>query len=184
MARTYEILAVVVCLASPGVSAQHIGAVVGTIKDHTGSVMAPGQGAPCSVWTAFELFRNNRLDAHRFFKRQISGPGCTYTPNQLRYNQFGCTLGGRSLLAGSPDYHIPGYGAPLVRESVIDPAWNDFMPRVQFAPRCSEHAATRGSPSPASGTTGPVPQYSAPSNFGRMSTRSARIVQFALKLVW
>ncbi|MEN6604723.1 MAG: TonB-dependent receptor [Bryobacteraceae bacterium] len=44
--------------------------------------------------TAFEFFRNNKLDAHQFFERQISGPGYSYVPNQLRYNQFGGTLGG------------------------------------------------------------------------------------------
>lgn len=44
--------------------------------------------------TAFDFLRNNVLDAHQFFERPIQAPGFTYTRNQLRYNQFGGTLGG------------------------------------------------------------------------------------------
>lgn len=44
--------------------------------------------------TAFEFLRNNIFDAHPFFEREISGPGYNYQRAQLRYNQFGGTLGG------------------------------------------------------------------------------------------
>jgi hypothetical protein len=61
-------------------------------------------------------------------------------------------VGGRFLLGGSPDYYIPGTGvitgtgAPGVRESVIDPRWQDFMPRLGFAfrPFNSNRTAIRG----------------------------------------
>jgi hypothetical protein len=50
-------------------------------------------------------------------------------------------MGGRFLLAGSPDYYLPGTGvvqgtgAPLIRASIIDPSWRDFQPRVGLAYR-------------------------------------------------
>jgi len=44
--------------------------------------------------TLFEFFRNNALDAHAFFERQIVTPAFHTTPDQLHYNQFGGTLGG------------------------------------------------------------------------------------------
>ncbi len=44
--------------------------------------------------TAFDFFRNNALDAHHFFERTISTPSFQSEPDQLRYNQFGATLGG------------------------------------------------------------------------------------------
>jgi hypothetical protein len=50
-------------------------------------------------------------------------------------------LGGRFLLAGSPDYYVPGLGViqgsgfPLIRASLIDPSWQDFQPRVGLAYR-------------------------------------------------
>ncbi|HEX5431605.1 MAG TPA: TonB-dependent receptor [Bryobacteraceae bacterium] len=48
-------------------------------------------------------------------------------------------LGGRFLLGGSPDYYLPGKGvvqgtgAPLVRGSLVDPAWQNFQPRIGLA---------------------------------------------------
>ncbi len=48
-------------------------------------------------------------------------------------------VGGRFLLAGSPNYYIPGTGvvdhsgAPAVRASLVDPSWRDFQPRVGMA---------------------------------------------------
>ncbi len=44
--------------------------------------------------TLFDFLRNNVLDAHPFFEREISAPGYSYQRGQLRYNQFGGTLGG------------------------------------------------------------------------------------------
>ncbi|MGH9582408.1 MAG: TonB-dependent receptor domain-containing protein, partial [Bryobacteraceae bacterium] len=50
-------------------------------------------------------------------------------------------MGGRFLLAGSPDYYLPGTGiiqgsgAPLIRASIVDPSWRDFQPRVGLAYR-------------------------------------------------
>lgn len=44
--------------------------------------------------TAYEFFRNNVLDAHSFFERQIVTPAFHTTPDQLRYNQFGGAAGG------------------------------------------------------------------------------------------
>ncbi|MBV9406712.1 MAG: TonB-dependent receptor, partial [Acidobacteriaceae bacterium] len=44
--------------------------------------------------TAYDFLRNNILDAHPFFQRQIVTPGYTYVPDQLRYNQFGGSIGG------------------------------------------------------------------------------------------
>jgi hypothetical protein len=50
-------------------------------------------------------------------------------------------LGGRFLLAGSPDYYVPGSGviqgsgSPLIRASLIDPSWRDFQPRIGLAYR-------------------------------------------------
>jgi hypothetical protein len=44
--------------------------------------------------TAYEFFRNNVLDAHAFFERQIATPAFHTTPDQLRYNQFGGAVGG------------------------------------------------------------------------------------------
>jgi len=50
-------------------------------------------------------------------------------------------LGGRFLLAGSPDYYLPGTGVisgsgpPLIRASLIDPSWRDFQPRIGLAYR-------------------------------------------------
>ena len=57
-------------------------------------------------------------------------------------------LGGRFFLAGSPNYYLPGTGvvqgsgAPLVRGSLVDPAWNDFQPRVGLAYRPSNDNRT------------------------------------------
>jgi hypothetical protein len=50
-------------------------------------------------------------------------------------------MGGRFFLAGSPDYYVPGTGVvrgsgqPLVRGSLVDPAWKDFQPRIGIAYR-------------------------------------------------
>ncbi|MEW5980441.1 MAG: TonB-dependent receptor [Acidobacteriota bacterium] len=44
--------------------------------------------------TAYEFLRNNVLDAHPFFQRQIRTPTFTSSKAQLRYNQFGGTVGG------------------------------------------------------------------------------------------
>lgn len=44
--------------------------------------------------TAYDFFRNNVLDAHPFFQRDIVSPEFRSTPDQLRYNQFGGALGG------------------------------------------------------------------------------------------
>lgn len=50
-------------------------------------------------------------------------------------------IGGRFLLAGSPDYYLPGTGVinasgpPLIRASIVDPSWRDFQPRVGMAYR-------------------------------------------------
>lgn len=44
--------------------------------------------------TAYDFFRNNVLDAHPFFERDIVTPGFHTQPDQLRYNQFGAGLGG------------------------------------------------------------------------------------------
>ena len=44
--------------------------------------------------TAYEFFRNNVLDAHPFFQRKIQTAAFSSTPAQLRYNQFGGTVGG------------------------------------------------------------------------------------------
>ncbi|MGH9584977.1 MAG: carboxypeptidase regulatory-like domain-containing protein, partial [Bryobacteraceae bacterium] len=43
---------------------------------------------------AYDFFRNNVLDAHPFFERNIVAPGFQPMPDQLRYNQFGGALGG------------------------------------------------------------------------------------------
>lgn len=57
-------------------------------------------------------------------------------------------MGGRFLLAGSPDYYIPGQGvttgtgAPLIRSSLLDPNWQDFAPRFGFAYRPFKSAST------------------------------------------
>jgi hypothetical protein len=61
-------------------------------------------------------------------------------------------VGGRFLLAGSPDYFITGKGitkgsgSPMIRASVIDPRWQDFMPRIGFAfrPFNNNRTAIRG----------------------------------------
>ncbi|HZR78135.1 MAG TPA: TonB-dependent receptor, partial [Chthoniobacterales bacterium] len=48
-------------------------------------------------------------------------------------------MGGRFLLGGSANYYVPGQGvvqgsgAPLVRGSLVDPAWHDFQPRAGLA---------------------------------------------------
>ena len=48
-------------------------------------------------------------------------------------------IGGRFLLGGSPNYYVPGTGvvqgngAPLIRGALVDPAWQDFQPRVGLA---------------------------------------------------
>ena len=44
--------------------------------------------------TAYEFFRNNVLDAHPYFQRNVVTPAFSSTPAQLRYNQFGATIGG------------------------------------------------------------------------------------------
>ncbi|HXR76345.1 MAG TPA: hypothetical protein VN737_10265 [Bryobacteraceae bacterium] len=50
-------------------------------------------------------------------------------------------MGGRFLLGGSPDYYLPGQGVvqgmgrPLIRGSLVDPAWQDFQPRIGLAYR-------------------------------------------------
>lgn len=50
-------------------------------------------------------------------------------------------IGGRFLLAGSPNYYLPGKGviqgtgAPLIRASIVDPSWRDFQPRIGLAYR-------------------------------------------------
>jgi hypothetical protein len=50
-------------------------------------------------------------------------------------------MGGRFLLAGSPDYYVPGTGVvkgsgpPLVRSQIVDPAPKDFQPRIGLAYR-------------------------------------------------
>ncbi len=44
--------------------------------------------------TSYDFLRNNVLDSHQFFQRQIVTPGYTYVPDQLRYNQFGGSFGG------------------------------------------------------------------------------------------
>jgi hypothetical protein len=44
--------------------------------------------------TLYEFFRNNVLDAHPFFQRDITAPGFTPMNDQLRYHQFGGSLGG------------------------------------------------------------------------------------------
>ena len=50
-------------------------------------------------------------------------------------------LGGRFLLGGSPDYYLPGVGmvqgtgSPLIRGSLVDPAWRHFQPRIGLAYR-------------------------------------------------
>lgn len=44
--------------------------------------------------TGYDFLRNNLLDSHSFFQRQIVAPGYTYVPDQLRYNQFGGSIRG------------------------------------------------------------------------------------------
>jgi Carboxypeptidase regulatory-like domain/TonB dependent receptor len=44
--------------------------------------------------TAFDFFRNNVLDAHSFFDRNIVTPAFRTEPDTLHYNQFGGTSGG------------------------------------------------------------------------------------------
>jgi len=61
-------------------------------------------------------------------------------------------VGGRFLLGGSPNYYISGQGvisgsgAALIRDSIIDPNWRDFMPRFGFAyrPFNNNRTAIRG----------------------------------------
>ncbi|HWF45745.1 MAG TPA: carboxypeptidase-like regulatory domain-containing protein, partial [Bryobacteraceae bacterium] len=42
----------------------------------------------------YDFFRNNVLDVHPFFERDVVAPGFTPMSDQLRYNQFGGSLGG------------------------------------------------------------------------------------------
>ena len=44
--------------------------------------------------SVYEFLRNNVLDAHPFFQRRIQTPTFTSSKAQLRYNQFGGTIGG------------------------------------------------------------------------------------------
>ncbi|HEX4229733.1 MAG TPA: TonB-dependent receptor [Bryobacteraceae bacterium] len=44
--------------------------------------------------TLYNFFRNNVLDVHPFFERDIVAPGFTPMSDQLRYNQFGGSFGG------------------------------------------------------------------------------------------
>jgi hypothetical protein len=44
--------------------------------------------------SVFEFLRNNVLDAHPFFQREIHTPAFNSTKAQLRYNQFGGVMGG------------------------------------------------------------------------------------------
>jgi hypothetical protein len=61
-------------------------------------------------------------------------------------------LGGRFLLAGSPNYYLPGTGvitgtgAPLIRSDLMDPDYKDFAPRFGFAyrPFNNNNTAIRG----------------------------------------
>lgn len=47
--------------------------------------------------TAYDFLRNNVLDAQPYFQQKIVAPGYKYMGDQLRYNQFGGTIGGPIL---------------------------------------------------------------------------------------
>ncbi len=56
--------------------------------------LATKSGTNAFHGTAYDFLRNNILDAHQFFQRQIVADGYTYRADQLRYNQFGGSIGG------------------------------------------------------------------------------------------
>jgi len=99
--------------------------------------------------SGYEFFRNDRLNANSYFRKQSSDPETRDNAARLRYNNFGYTLGGPVVRDGlfffwSQEWRQISRAPASAIATVVDPAWlNDPSNPNYVAPANRDPNAVR-----------------------------------------
>lgn len=91
--------------------------------------------------SAYEFFRNDKLNANSFFRNMSSNPDIANNPPRLRYNNFGYTVGGPGLPSRqrlfwfwSQEWRKITRAPTNLTANTIDPAWLNDPNNVNYVP--------------------------------------------------